>query len=106
MAKNYTKWPQHLPNIRNLNQMALKYTNIFHCKALQNLPKLGFLFENMPSGNPGGDRKKHFFRRNNWPSQARCFDPVHAVGQNRHSGHSSSKRVNESGKASIQFNTI
>jgi hypothetical protein len=27
-----------------INQMAVKYTNIFHCKALQNLPKLGFLF--------------------------------------------------------------
>jgi hypothetical protein len=23
--------------------MAIKYTNIFHCKTLQNLPKLGFL---------------------------------------------------------------
>jgi hypothetical protein len=22
--------------------MAIKYTNIFHCKTLQNLPKLGF----------------------------------------------------------------
>jgi hypothetical protein len=33
--------------------MALKYTNIYHSKALQNLPKFGiFWFENKPSGNP------------------------------------------------------
>jgi hypothetical protein len=25
------------------DQMAIKYTNIFHCKTLQNLPKSGFL---------------------------------------------------------------
>jgi hypothetical protein len=39
--------------------MTIKYTNIFHCKALQNLPKLGFfglkihhlatLFETIPT---------------------------------------------------------
>jgi hypothetical protein len=33
--------------------MVIKYTDIFHSKALQNLPKLGFLkIENKPSGNP------------------------------------------------------
>jgi hypothetical protein len=32
------------------------HTNIFHCKTLQNLPKLGFSFENMPSGNPAVTR--------------------------------------------------
>jgi hypothetical protein len=32
--------------------MAIKYINIFQFKALQNLPKLGFLDENKPSGNP------------------------------------------------------
>jgi hypothetical protein len=32
--------------------MAMKYTNLFHSKALQNLPELGFWFENIPSGNP------------------------------------------------------
>jgi hypothetical protein len=36
--------------------MAIKYTNIFHCKTLQNLPKFGFLFENRASGNPECDR--------------------------------------------------
>jgi hypothetical protein len=33
--------------------MSIKYANTFHCKALQKLPKFGFLFENIPSGNPG-----------------------------------------------------
>jgi hypothetical protein len=32
--------------------MAIKYTIIFHSKALQNLSKLYFWFENKPSGNP------------------------------------------------------
>jgi hypothetical protein len=36
MAVNYTKW-------QNYKQMAIKYTNIFHSKTLQNIPKLGFL---------------------------------------------------------------
>jgi hypothetical protein len=51
MATQYTKWPQNIqnghtigiPNVRIIDQMATKYTNIFHCKTLQNLPKLGFL---------------------------------------------------------------
>jgi hypothetical protein len=31
--------------------MAIKHTDIFHPKALQNIPKLGFFwFENIPSG--------------------------------------------------------
>jgi hypothetical protein len=33
MAIKYTKWPQNVPNGHK----------IFHCKCLQNLPKLGFL---------------------------------------------------------------
>jgi hypothetical protein len=33
--------------------MAKEYTNLSCSKALQNLPKLGFLFENIPSGNHG-----------------------------------------------------
>jgi hypothetical protein len=32
--------------------MAIIYTKIFHWNTLQNLPKLGFGFENIPSGNP------------------------------------------------------
>jgi hypothetical protein len=26
-----------------MDQVSIKYTNIFHCKTLQNLPKFGFL---------------------------------------------------------------
>jgi hypothetical protein len=32
--------------------MVIKNTNVFHSKALQNLPKFGFWFENKSSGNP------------------------------------------------------
>jgi hypothetical protein len=42
--------------------MAIKYSNIVHCncKTLQNLPKLGYVNENMPSGNPALDlQSKH-----------------------------------------------
>jgi hypothetical protein len=34
-----------------MDQASIKYTNMFHCKTLQNLPK--FWFENKPSGIPG-----------------------------------------------------
>jgi hypothetical protein len=47
-----TKGPQNVSNgiIYNImhgskiDQMAIKYTNIFHCKTLQNLTKMGFWF--------------------------------------------------------------
>jgi hypothetical protein len=39
--EKYIKWLQNVPNGRKIDQMAIKYTNIFHCKTLQNLPKLG-----------------------------------------------------------------
>jgi hypothetical protein len=38
-----------------MNQVFIKYTNIFHCKTLQNYPNLDFWFENKPSGNPAPD---------------------------------------------------
>jgi hypothetical protein len=34
------------------SKWSLKYANIFHSNALQNVPKLGLWFENKPSGNP------------------------------------------------------
>jgi hypothetical protein len=40
---NVSKWPQNIPYGRKTDQIVIKYTNIFHCKTLQNLPKLGFL---------------------------------------------------------------
>jgi hypothetical protein len=56
-----TKWPQitpmghkvHILSGSLIDQMPLNYTDIFHCKTLQNLPKLGFWYENIRSGNPG-----------------------------------------------------
>jgi hypothetical protein len=33
----------HISNGRRIFQMTLRYTNIFNSKALQNLPKLGYL---------------------------------------------------------------
>jgi hypothetical protein len=37
-------------------QMAIKYSNIFHLKAFQNLPKLGFFIEKTISGITGGQK--------------------------------------------------
>jgi hypothetical protein len=42
-----------IPNGRKIDQMAIKYTNIFHRKTLQNLPKFGFLVLKFTIGNPG-----------------------------------------------------
>jgi hypothetical protein len=38
-----TKWSQNTQTDRKIDQMTIQYTNIANCKALQNLPKLGFL---------------------------------------------------------------
>jgi hypothetical protein len=38
-----TKWPQSLPNDRKIDQMAIRYTKIFHRKTFQNLTNLGVL---------------------------------------------------------------
>jgi hypothetical protein len=38
----YTRWPQNIPNGRKIKPMAIKYTYIFNCKTLQNLPTLVF----------------------------------------------------------------
>jgi hypothetical protein len=65
--KKYTKWIKNIPNEKNvpnghkISHISIKYSkwslniyvNIFQSKALKNLPKLGFWFENKPSGNPG-----------------------------------------------------
>jgi hypothetical protein len=44
------KYPKRSYRIRD--QMVIKDTNLFLCKTLYNLPKLGFLVWKMPSGNP------------------------------------------------------
>jgi hypothetical protein len=45
-----------------MDQVSIKYTIIFRCKTLQNLPKFRFWFENKPSGNPEtqNDRQANF----------------------------------------------
>jgi hypothetical protein len=51
----------------------MKYFNIYRSKALQNLPKLVFLFENKPSGNPGHVSLVFLEKlewRNYWPGLA------------------------------------
>jgi hypothetical protein len=40
-----------MPNGHKISQIIIKY-DILHSKAIQNLPKLGFWFENKPSYNP------------------------------------------------------
>jgi hypothetical protein len=39
MATEKTKLLYNVPNGHRKDQMAIKYTNVFHCKTLQNLPK-------------------------------------------------------------------
>jgi hypothetical protein len=48
----YNKWSQNILNGRKIDQMSIKYTNIFHCMTVQNLPNWDFWFENLPAGNP------------------------------------------------------
>jgi hypothetical protein len=43
MNTKCAKWPSDIPNGHEIFQMAIKYINIFQSKALQNLPKFGFL---------------------------------------------------------------
>jgi hypothetical protein len=52
MNTKCTKWSLNIPNVCKIFQMALIYSNIFQSRALQNLPKLGFLVWKKPSGNP------------------------------------------------------
>jgi hypothetical protein len=45
-------------NLHKIFQIAIKYINIFLSKALQNLPKLEFMVEKKPSGNPDHDHAR------------------------------------------------
>jgi hypothetical protein len=42
MTTNYTTLSYNVPNGRKIFPMVMKYTNIFHSMAHQNIPKLGF----------------------------------------------------------------
>jgi hypothetical protein len=43
ITTKYTKCPKSISNGYKIDQMSVKYDNIFHCKSLQNSPKLLFL---------------------------------------------------------------
>jgi hypothetical protein len=43
IAIKYIKWPEDISNGLKIDQISIKYTNIFHSKPLRNLPKMGFL---------------------------------------------------------------
>jgi hypothetical protein len=43
MTTNYTKLPLIIPNRHKILQTTIKYNNIVHSKALQNVPESGFL---------------------------------------------------------------
>jgi hypothetical protein len=43
ITRKNTKCQQNMANRRKIYQMGMKYTNIFLCKILQNLPKFEFL---------------------------------------------------------------
>jgi hypothetical protein len=48
----FTKWQRNIPNGRKIDQMASKYTNIFHCKSPPKYTQIGIYgFKNMPSSN-------------------------------------------------------
>jgi hypothetical protein len=43
ITTNYTKCPWNLTKDRKMDQVSIKYTNIFRCKTVQNLPKFWIL---------------------------------------------------------------
>jgi hypothetical protein len=53
MVTNYTKLKYIIPNGHQLYHTDVKYTKIFHSKALQKYPQIGiFGIKIKPSGNP------------------------------------------------------
>jgi hypothetical protein len=48
-----TKMAMKYSKVGIRNQIAMKYTKILHPNSVQNVPKLSFWYENVPSGNPG-----------------------------------------------------
>jgi hypothetical protein len=43
ITANYTKCPYNITKDHKMDKVSIKYTNIFHCRTLQNLSKFGFL---------------------------------------------------------------
>jgi hypothetical protein len=79
-------WLQNISNGLKIDQMILKYTNIFHRKPPPKIyPSLDFWFEDMPSGNPGVSvtatvigktGQLHNTRRNDWKRWKKCLDKI------------------------------
>jgi hypothetical protein len=46
-AIKYPRQPQNIPIGRKVDQMAIKQTNIFHCKTLQKFTQIEISFENL-----------------------------------------------------------
>jgi hypothetical protein len=69
ITMKYTKWSQNIPNGRKIDQMSITYSNIFHCKTIQNFTQIWF--ENMPSGNPASWAN---FHKLIW---SLCFAPMY-----------------------------
>jgi hypothetical protein len=69
--EQHNKCPQYIPNYNKIKHMATKYIyqmgikciKISCSKGFQNVPKLGFLFENKPSGNPGLSCRRNSIQR-------------------------------------------
>jgi hypothetical protein len=53
MAEKYTNWASNIPNGNEIDQMGIKFANIFLCKTSEIYPNWEFGFENISSGNPG-----------------------------------------------------
>jgi hypothetical protein len=54
-----------MPNCHKIHSpYRLKYTKNFHSKVLQNIPKLGFWYANVLSGNPGSEMRSLFQTKN------------------------------------------
>jgi hypothetical protein len=53
-----TKWPLNVTKGRKVFQMAMLYTNIFHLKAPQNIPKFGYLVWKYNIWQPWPTRRK------------------------------------------------
>jgi hypothetical protein len=68
-----------------MNQVSIKYTNIFHCKTLQNLPKFGFLV----SGNSAVNQYQHLaMQKTNWTHRLPAINYYRLLNTDPDSGRS------------------
>jgi hypothetical protein len=65
----FTKCPQNISNASKIDQKVIKYTSIFHCKFLQNLPKSWFLVWKYAIWQP-------WIEKGDGLSFLKCFYPI------------------------------